>query len=66
MPQNGLDYVCICGDINLNITDKRENNDFIWPCIILNDLLSQVVLKNYGSIQKIDDHFDESPTRFHL
>jgi len=27
--QNGLDYACICGDINLNITDKPENNNFI-------------------------------------
>jgi len=24
-----LDYVCTCEDINLNITDKLENNDFI-------------------------------------
>jgi len=27
--QNSLDYVCTCGDVNLNITDKPENNDFI-------------------------------------
>jgi len=24
-----LDYVCTCGNVNLNITDKLENNDFI-------------------------------------
>jgi len=27
--QNDLDYVCICGDVNLNITEKPKNNDFI-------------------------------------
>jgi len=27
--QIGLDHACTCGDVNLNITDKPENNDFI-------------------------------------
>jgi len=35
--------LCICGDVNLNMTDKSENNDFIWSYMTLNDLLSQVV-----------------------
>jgi len=26
--QNSLDYICTCGDVNLNITDELDN-DFI-------------------------------------
>jgi len=37
-----LDYVCTCG-VNLNITDKPENNNFIGPYMTLSDLLSQVI-----------------------
>jgi len=71
-----LDYVCTCGD-NLNITDKSENNDFIWPYMTLNDLLSQVVeliilwaiivdvWKIMVPVLKMMMTF-ESPTRLHL
>jgi len=41
-PHRTAYYVCTCGNVNLNITDKPEDNDFI-PYMTLNDLLSQVV-----------------------
>jgi len=57
-------------------TDKPENNDFIWPCMSLNDLLSQVVelvilrttiveVWKIISLIKMIVTF-KSPTRLHL